>query len=211
MFGDPQLAPERSVSIDAGIDQELARGRAVISAAWFHTRLTRVIAFQSLDRTIDPFGRAFGYTNAEGRTARGVELSARVQPHPTLRASVAYTFADAPPPAGGSDGLPRAAGVAAHQFSAHAVQRAGPVQMSFEVEASGDHYVTLFDPVTFGSRAYRFDRFVKADLAASYTLSRGPARIRVFGTIGNVFGQPYFVQGFRTPRRVGRGGLAVTF
>lgn len=211
VFGDPQLAPERSVSIDAGVDQTLSSGRALISATWFHTRLTRVITFQSLDRTIDSFGRASGYRSADGRTGRGVELSARVQLHPTLRASVAYTFADAPPPAGDRDGLPRAAAVSAHQFSAHLVQRVGRLQVSFELEAAGDHYVTLFDPVSFGSRAYRFEGLVKADLAARYTLSRAPAGVRLFATVDNLFDRAYFVQGFRAPGRIGRGGLAVTF
>jgi vitamin B12 transporter len=211
VFGDPQLAPERSVAIDAGVDQTLSSGRALISATWFHTRLTRVITFQSLDRASDPFGRASGYRSADGRTARGVELSARVQPHPTLRANIAYTFADAPPPAGNRDGLPRAAAVSAHQFSAHLQQRGGQLQVSFELEAAGDHYVTLFDPVSFGARAYRFEGLVKADLAATYTLSRGLAGVRVFGSLDNLFDRAYFVQGFRAPGRVGRGGLAVTF
>ena len=50
VFGDPELEPERSMSVDAGVDQTLSKGRALISATWFHTRLSRVISFQSLDR-----------------------------------------------------------------------------------------------------------------------------------------------------------------
>lgn len=211
VFGDPRLDPERSVSFDAGVDQTVLSGRALISATWFRTRLIRTISFQSLDRTSDPFGRASGYRSADGRSTQGIELSARLQPYSTLRATVAYTFADAPPPVGNRDGLPRAAAVSAQQFSAHAVQRAGPVQLSFELEAAGDHYVTLFDPVSFASRAYRFDGLVKVDLAASYTLSQRAARIRLFGTLDNLFDRAYFVQGFRAPGRGGRGGLAVTF
>ena len=147
----------------------------------------------------------------DGRTARGVELSARVRPHRTLQASIAYTFSDAPPPDGNGDGLPRAAAISAHQFSAHLQQRVGQLQVSFELEAAGDHYVTLFDPVSFEARAYRFEGLVKADLAATYTLSRGLAGVRVFGSLDNLFDRAYFVQGFRAPGRVGRGGLAVTF
>jgi outer membrane receptor protein involved in Fe transport len=211
VYGDPQLEPERSVSIDAGIDQTLSKGRALISATWFSTRLTRVISFQSLDRATDPLGRASGYRSADGRTARGVELSARIQPHPTFQASVAYTFADAPPPAGNRDGLPRAAAISAHQFSAHITQRLGPLQASFELEATGDHYVALFDSVTFGSRAYRFEGLRKADLAASYRLSSERIAARLFGTVENLFDRTYFVQGFRAAGRVARGGVAVTF
>ena len=48
------------------------------------------------------------------------------------------------------------------------MQRIGRLQLSVELEAAGDHYVTLFDPVSFGSRAYQFEGLVKADVAASY-------------------------------------------
>ena len=210
VFGDPRLAPERSVSIDAGVDQTIAKGRATFSATWFHTRLIRVIAFQSVDRATDPGGRTSGYRSADGLTARGVELSGRIHPHPTLHASVTYTFADAPPPAGGRDGLPRAAAVPAHQCSAHVAQRFGPLQVSFELEAAGDHFVTLFDPVNFASRAYRFAGPVRADVAANYRLPRSRVPVRLFATVENLFDRTYFVQGFRAAGRVARGGVAVS-
>jgi outer membrane receptor protein involved in Fe transport len=123
--------------------------------------------------------------------------------------SVAYTFADAAAPAGGLDGLPRAAAVPAHQFSALVVHRADRWQWSFELEAASDHYVTLFDPVSFGSRAYRFEGLVKGDLVVSYAVVRG--RTRLFATLDNMFDHTYFVQGFPAAGRTGRVGLAVTF
>ena len=211
VFGDPEIEPERSISVDAGVDQTLSRGRALVSATWFHTRLTRVISFQSLDRATDAFGRSSGYRSADGRTARGVELSTRLQPTRTLQVSVAYTFADAPPPMGGRDGLPRASAISAHQFSTLVTHILGPLQLSFELEAAGDHYVTLFDPVSFGSRAYRFAGVTKGDLAGSYRIPMRRAGLRLFGTVENMFDRRYFVQGFRTAGRTARGGLAVAF
>ena len=211
VFGDPALEPERSISVDAGVEQTTARGRALVSATWFHTRLTRVISFQSLDRNNDPLGRASGYRSADGRTARGVELGVRFQPHRATQTSMAYTFVDAPPPAGSRDGLPRAVAISAHQFSGLITQQAGGLQLSLELEVVGDHYVTLFDPVSFASRAYRFVGFTKADLAAGYYLSLRRTRARLFGTVENLFERRYFVQGFRTAGRLVRGGLAVTW
>jgi outer membrane receptor protein involved in Fe transport len=211
VFGDPGIEPERSISVDAGLDQTLSSGRALLSATWFHTRLTRVMSFQSLDLGTDPFGRSSGYRSADGRTARGLELSARLQPHRTLQASLAYTFADAPPPAGSRDGLPRASAVSAHQFSTLVTLTLSPVCVSFELEAAGAHYVTLFDPVSFGSRAYRFAGATRGDVAGSYRIPIGRTGIRLFGTIENAFDRGYFVQGFRTAGRTARGGLAVTF
>ena len=211
VFGDPEIAPERSMSIDAGVDQPLLQGRLQASATWFHTRLHRVIAFRSLNRTTDPLGRSSGYASADGRTVHGIELELQMQPHPATQTRVAYTFVDAPPPAGGTDGLPRAVAVTAHQLSALVLQQLDRVQLSFELHASGDHFVTLFDPVAFGSRAYRFPRTVKADLSGHYTLSRGRVTARLFATVENLADRTYVVQGFPVPGRIGRGGLAVRF
>ncbi len=211
VFGDPTLEPERSISVDVGVDQTMAGGRAQISATWFRTRVTRVIAFESLDCAIDPFGRTSGYRSADGRIARGAEISARLHPHRATEVSVGYTFIDAPPPAGSREGLPRAAAIPAHQFSALVTQRASALDLSFELEWAGDHFVTLFDPVSFDSRAYRFAGRTKADVAASYRLPIRRANTRLFGVVENVFDRRYFVQGFRAPGRVARGGLGVTW
>jgi vitamin B12 transporter len=211
VFGDPGLGPERSRSWDAGVDQAMAKGRALLSATWFDTRLTRVISFQSLDPGSDPYGRSAGYRNADGRSARGLELAATIRPRPATQIAVAYTAVDAPPPAGGSDGLPRAAAVPAHQFSALVTQHVGALDVSFELEAAGDHYVTLFDPVGFGSRAYRFGGVATGDLAAAYRVAIGRASLRLLATVDNVFDRRYYVQGFRAAGRLARAGLAVTF
>jgi vitamin B12 transporter len=213
VYGDPRLEPEQSIAVDAGIDQMFAGGRVQASAAWFRTRLTRVIAFGSLDSVADPFGRAFGYRTADGRTASGIELGARVKPIAPLHVNVSYTFVDAPAAAGNRDGLPRASGLPAHQVSALVLQRISrDLQLSVELEAAGDHYMTLFDPITFGARAYRFHRVVRADLAGIYTLSLGGrTRLRLHATVGNVFDRLHFVQGFPTPGRTARAGASVAF
>jgi outer membrane receptor protein involved in Fe transport len=142
--------------------------------------------------------------------AKGVELSARLAPSIATALDIAYSFADAAAPAGNREGLPRASAVPAHQFSALMIQRIGTaVQFSFQVEAAGDHYVTLFDPVSFGSRAYQFDGVIKADLAASYTVPMRRVRLRLSGIVENLFDREYFVQGFRVPRRTGRVSLTL--
>jgi outer membrane receptor protein involved in Fe transport len=211
VFGDPGLEPERSRSWDVGVDQAIAKGRALLSATWFHTRLTRVVIFDSLDRSTDPYGRSTGYRTADGRSARGLEVGATIRPRSTTHIGIAYTAVDAPAPAGGSDGLPRASAVPAHQFSALVSQHVGALGVSFELEAAGDHYVTLFDPVSFGSRAYRFGGGATSDLSAAYRVAIGRARLRLLATVDNLFDRRYYVQGFRAPGRQVRAGLAVTF
>jgi iron complex outermembrane receptor protein len=211
VYGDPRLGPERALSFDAGVDQALANNRMQVAATWFHSRLQRAIAFGGIDRAIDPFGRSFGYRTADGRTARGVELSAQADPTRRTRLKASYTFADAGAPAGGTDGLPRAAAVPAHQLSVLVLQQVQRIEMSFQLEAASDHYVSLFDSVSFGSRAYQFDGIVKADLVATYTHALGRARIRLVGVVDNIFDREHFVQGFRTAGRVARLGVGVAF
>ena len=210
VFGDPRLAPERAVSFDAGVDQPLFDGSATVSATWFRTRLTRVIAFGSVDRATDLFGRSSGYRNADGRTASGLEVGISCRPLRDVRATLAYTFVDAPPPAGDRDALPRAAAIVAHQFAALVTWLRGPLQLSIDLESAGDHYVTLFH-ATAGARAYRFDGIRRADISASYRLSRSTPRLRLVGTVENLFDRERFVQGFAAAGRVARGGAAVTF
>ncbi|HYE87243.1 MAG TPA: TonB-dependent receptor, partial [Vicinamibacterales bacterium] len=211
VYGDPRLGAERSLSIDAGADQTLAGGRAVVSATWFRSRLRRVIAFGALPPG-DPFGRTSGYLMADGRLAHGLELNAHGDIGGRARVDVAYTFADADAPSGNRDGLPRASATAAHQFSLSVDQRVtGALQVSLQLVASGDHFLTLFDPVAFGSRAYRFDGAVVADAAVTYTIRVRRAGITLAFVADNVLNREYFLQGFQTPGRTGRLRATVGF
>src|SRR5262249_60812230 len=47
LYGDPRLRPDRSSSIDGGIDQMLWNSRVQLSATYFYTRLNQVILFDS--------------------------------------------------------------------------------------------------------------------------------------------------------------------
>jgi iron complex outermembrane receptor protein len=84
--------------------------------------------------------------------------------------------------------------------------------VNFDLSASSDYLGAIFNPVTFGNRAYRFRGIAKADLGASYTLPLGEERsVRFFGYVDNLFDREYFESGFRTPGRVGRAGATFIF
>src|SRR5690606_20643295 len=44
-LGDPGLKPERSIAVDAGVEQFLLGGKARLVAAYFYTSLTETIGF----------------------------------------------------------------------------------------------------------------------------------------------------------------------
>ena len=217
VFGDPRLKPDRSIAFDGGIDQSLYKNRLRASATYFYTELQKVIIFDFsglIDPATDPFGRFGGYLNTNGGIARGVELSMTATPTRTLNLSAAYTFTKALQRRPQVPGTLRAVGIPDHQFSLVATQRFGRrFLVNFDFSASSDYIGAVLDPVTFGSRAYRFRGLAKADLGGSYTLPLGgeSRSLRFFGYVDNLFNREYFESGFHTPGRVGRAGAAFVF
>ena len=216
VFGDPRLRPDRSIAVDAGIDQTLYRNRLRASATYFYTRLQQVIIFDfsgAISPATDPFGRFGGYRNTNGGIARGVELSMTATPTRTLNLSVAYTYTKALQRTPQVPGTLRSLVIPDHQFSSVATQRFGRrLLINFDLSASSDYLAAVFDPKTFASRAYRFRGLAKADLGASYTLPLSESRaLRFFGYMDNLFDREYFESGFRTPGRTGRAGATFVF
>ena len=216
-FGDPRLKPDRSIAFDAGIDQTLYKNRLRASATYFYTELQKVIIFDFsglIDPATDPFGRFGGYVNTNGGIARGVELSMTATPTRTLNLLAAYTYTKSLQRRPQVPGTLRSLVIPDHQFSLVATQRFGRrFLVNFDLSASSDYIGAVFNPVTFGSRGYRFRGLAKADLGASYTLPlAGESRsLRFFAYVDNLFNREYFESGFLTPGRVGRAGAMFVF
>jgi iron complex outermembrane receptor protein len=216
IFGDPRLRPERALTLDAGVDRDLAGGRARLSATAFGAWLDDVIVFDfsgAIDPATDPFGRSSGYRTTPGASSRGVELHlAAVLPGET-RVDVAYTFVDAEPRTAGPVELTRAAAIPRHQASLVMSRRFGRrVHVSLDLLAASAHLGTLSDPVTFAPRVFRFAGAQQANLAAAYAQPlKGRTQVRLFGRIDNLFGAARYESGFRTPGRYATAGVGVTF
>jgi vitamin B12 transporter len=88
--GNPDLAPERSRSLEAGVEQRLAADRLKIDAAWFDNRYRNLIS----TRTTDPATFSAEYFNIGLTRARGLELSAEAAPLLALHVRAGYTFLD---------------------------------------------------------------------------------------------------------------------
>ena len=212
VFGDPRLPPEKTVTFDIGVEQRLWSQRARVSATYFRTRLKEIIVFDfsgGINPETDPFGRSGGYLSTDGGTTKGVELAGDVVVGRGLHLNTSYTYNDAEPPTGVSEDQTQAFVVPKHQLTFVATQLIGPrLTVSFDLVASSSYLAPIFDSRTFSSRVYRFDSFVKSDLAASY---RFPVGIRLFGKIENLFDQQIFESGFRTPGRYALVGAAFEF
>ena len=215
-FGDPALRPERTIAVDAGFDQWLARERLRVSATYFYTGLQEIIFFDAgggIDFTTDPFGRFIGYRNTGGGLARGLEVSVDASPTSLLDLTASYTYTNSDQrtsPVAGGDYF-KSFGISDHMFTFTAAQRVGRrLSLVFDLFAASEYAAPLF--TAGGSRAFLFDGPVKADLVVSYTVPLSESKsLRLYGKVENVFDRAYFEDGFRTPGAWGIAGLAFEF
>jgi outer membrane cobalamin receptor len=89
-LGNPDLLPERSRTIDAGIEQRLAGDRVKLELTWFDNRYRNIISTRTL--SFSPFRSQ--YFNIGLTRARGAELSGDVALVSGIRARAGYTFTD---------------------------------------------------------------------------------------------------------------------
>ena len=87
--GNADLRPERSRSIEAGLDQRFAGDRAKVELTWFDNRFRDIISLRTNPLTFE--GQ---YFNVGETHARGLELGFEAAPHPAIRTRGAYTLLD---------------------------------------------------------------------------------------------------------------------
>ncbi|HEY1212415.1 MAG TPA: TonB-dependent receptor [Bryobacteraceae bacterium] len=214
VYGDPNLKPEQSIAVDAGIDQSLLHNKLRLSGTYFYTRLQRVIIFDFsglIHSAADPFGRSSGYLNTRGGFSRGMEFNADWMVNASLTVSGSYTYTDARERTPLVPDVYRTFITPQHQFTAFAVQRIGKrAFVDFALNASSNYLAQLYSD--FSSGAYRFPGFKRADAGLSYRIPMGETRaIRLFGKAENIFNREYYESGFRTAGVNARGGLQFEF
>ena len=217
-YGDPRLAPERAISMDAGFDQYFHSDKIKISASYFYTRLQETIAYDPgilISPATDPYGRYGGYYNTPGGLARGVELSAEAKlPRGVmLRSSFTYT-----------NSIDRISEYSDGQLQ---TPRIWPETFTLMVMKSfGRHWDTSVDFLA-GSRflfllynslppynvlAYSFNGPRKLNASIGYTRQLNERlKLRVYTRLENLANQTYFEDGFPTPGFVAKGGLQFSF
>lgn len=216
-LGDPRLRPERSISIDGGIDQKLFDDRMRVSGTYFYTRLQEIIDFGTVPNP-DPFGRCgffgcSGYLNAGGNLARGVETSVAATPARSFDFFASYTFTNSDSRNVQFRDIIRSLVIPEHQFTFVATQRIGSrFMLNFDFLATSDYLAPIVSNTTFNTNAYRFKGARKADLGASYTLPVNERlNLRLFGRMENLFDYEFYENGFRTAGRTGKGGIVLQF
>jgi vitamin B12 transporter len=210
-YGDPRIQPERSISIDGGVDQYFSSDRIRLSASYFYTRLQQVIAFDSsglINPATDLFGRSMGYRNTGGALSRGAEISTEVRPFRSTSVKASYTYTNARDRfsefADGTLQIPR---ITANSFSFVVLQQFGKhVDTSAEFVASSNYLYQL------SRRTFVFPGARTLAMSIGYTRPLSERlSLRLYGRMNNVLDQTYYEDGFRTPGRWAVGGLTLSY
>ena len=88
--GNPDLDPERSRTVDAGVEQRLFQNRLRVQLTGFHHDYRDQITYTILDFTT--FEGT--YTNLERTRAQGLEVEVEGRPRPWLQLLASYTYLD---------------------------------------------------------------------------------------------------------------------
>ena len=207
---NPSLAPERSRSVDAGVEQALAGGALLFDATVFYNRYDDLIV--SVGRALADASR-YRTDNISNARARGVELVAAVRPASAVEATFTYTFLDtailavdglhgqAPPPFSPGDALLRRP---RHHASLDLVLRRGRVSGFARIGARGS--MRDVEP-NFGASGGLFDApgYVVTDTGATVAIGGG---LELFGRVTNLFDRRYEeTLGYPAPGRAGFIGL----
>lgn len=215
-LGDPDLKPERSFTIDAGVEQYLLRNKIRLSAVYFYTTLNETIGFGSPVRNIGSTQRPFGgYFNTKGGISRGGEVSAEVKfaGSTTIFTSYTYVNSDQRRPQVAGSNIIQTLAVPEHQFTLVSTQRFKDFWVNFDLLVTSSYLAPIFSNSVFRNYIYKFEGNRKADLTAGYNLPLKDERFRlgIFGTLENLTNQEYYENGFRTFSRYGRVGLRFEF
>lgn len=212
-FSDnPALAPERTRSAEAGIEQALAGARILLDATLFYNRYDDlIVTVGSLLTTVSRY-RSDNISNAR---TRGVELSASARTPGGFAARASYTFLDseilaldrlgiaAPPFTVGEPLIRRPR----HQAWVQGSWRGGPADVFVTLGARGR---TLDVDPTFGAFGGLSPASGYATIAVggAWQLVRG---LHVFGRVTNLFNRSYEeVLGFPAAPRSGFVGMRVS-
>ena len=215
-LGDPFLKPEKSIAVDAGIEQTLVNDRVRLSSTYFYTQLSDIIGFGNsvpdIGSTVRPFG---GYENQKGGIARGGEFSVKAKPSRStdLFASYTYTNSDQRTPQISGTGILSSLAIPDHQVTLVATQRFDRFWVNFDLLVSSSYLAPIFSSTTFNTHVYRFDGSRRGDMTGGYTFAiRGERMtLRIYGTVENIFDHEYYENGFRTVGRTARGGVTFGF
>jgi vitamin B12 transporter len=194
-YGNPDLAAERNVGWDVGVDQQLFSKKATASLTYFHTSFENLISFNPSTFVLENIAQA---------KTQGLESAVTVDFTKQVSARVSYTYTDTVDDNTGEALLRRP-------------KNKGSVGLTYRptekttTALTWRGYSSRFDNDFSGSTPQRISLsgYGLVDVSASYDLS---PKTRLFTRIENLFDQEYQeVYGFGTMGAAAYAGVSVTY
>jgi len=208
-FGNPNLKPEKSQSMDLGIDQSLFEGRVQLNAGYFWNRFRDLIQFASSFTPLCP-ASSFGFCpiNVAEAKSQGWELGfkATIMKGLDVRGQYTYTMTrafDTPTnPLGGDKRLPRWPIDQATLGLSY--QPIDPLRINLDYRFVGARNNNLSNTPN-----QQLGSFNVVNASATYDATKN---WQVFGRVDNLFNAHYEeILFFGTPSRSVYGGVKYTF
>jgi vitamin B12 transporter len=205
--GNPDLKPEKSMSYDIGIDQQLLDGALLLQATVFYQDLENEIN----GFVFDPVTFLATAENMEGDSERsGIELAGRWNLSERFAIAGSYTYTDSQEPSPTGEDVrelrrPRHAGNLSLDFSSLNEKW----QATLAADYGGTRNDIFFPPFPDPSEIVTLDAYWLVDLAVQYRVT--PA-VTLFARGTNLLDDEYEqVYGYRTLGRAGYVGVRTSF
>lgn len=192
-IGNLLLRPERALGWDAGIEQTLAAGRAVLEVTWFENSFRNLVDFDF----------AAGYVNIGRARTQGLEVSAEARPGRGSHFGVSYTRLSARDTDAGTELLRRPR----DRFSGEAGGRLfRRLELATHVLWVGRRLDREFSTYPYATTV--LPGYVLLDAVLSTDLSR---QVEVFARVDNILNTRYeTVWGYGSPGLTFRSGFRLT-
>ncbi len=192
-YGDIKLNPEKSRNYDAGVEQMLLHGKALLSATYFRNDFTNLIGFDM---------STWKYKNIDKAQTKGVETGTTLIPCKNLTLKFSHTYLKA-----------------VDKNTGEPLTRRPKYKQNFNINYSflkkGNINLNLvsvhkkYDKKGWPSTLVELNDYTKVDVAASYNFVKN---LRVFGKVENIFDRKYQeVYGYTAPGISFSGGIAANF
>lgn len=200
-FGNPNLKPEKSSSVEAGIEQQLWGKRLRLGVTYFQTRIEDLIQFVSDPvACVAPFAPFnFCPVNVNQAKVIGTELEISVAPVESVTFSANYTFTAAENANTGAELARRPRHKASVVLTLHPLQ---DLNLQLDVRYIGRRFNDPANTLPLGE-------YTLVNLAGSYDIT---PKAQVFARIENLFDREYEeVSGYQTAGISAYGGVKITF
>lgn len=200
-FGNPNLRPEKSSSVEAGIEQKLWHDRVHIGATYFQSRVEDLIVFVFDPMTCVPPFAPFNFCPVNVQLAKviGTELEIWTKLFDGMTISGSYTFTAAEDANTGAE-LPRRP-----RHKASVVLTLHPLRdlnLQLDVRYVGRRFSAAKNTQQLGE-------YTLVNLIGSYDLT---TKVQLFARLENLFDREYEeVSGYQTAGISAYGGVKITF